>query len=177
MSMPTLVLLPIGLVLLSAWRPARPIIQSVVLFALLGPLVGTLGTMAAVVLTSGVLADGSFSIPGLLGAAGFGLLFVLPFSYYLGIVPAAITGAIAGLVDGRVAFLVYLVLVTAAGAITSAMFVDLTVETRLGEDAALFAAIGGFAAAVCAVHRLHAGRARPRREPQGPADSANWTGR
>lgn len=171
------VLLPMGLVLLSAWRPARPIVQSVVLFALLGPLVGTLAALIVPLLVSGVLVDGSVSIAGVLAVGGFVLLFVLPFGYYVGIVPAAVTGAIAGLVGGRVPFVLYLVIVTAVGAIVSAAFVDLAGETRFSEDAALFAVVGGFAAAVCSVHRLHAGRARPRREPQGPADSANWTGR
>ena len=90
-------------------NPLKPALLTALTFAGVGPLVGTIG-----------YAAWSFSLPGSppspVGAI-LGTLWMLPFGYMMGLIPAAVTGLIVGLVAHRYRAAVFVGLSVLVGAL------------------------------------------------------------
>lgn len=126
-------------------------------FALVGPLFGTIAFSLWGLALGGEEAE---PLAGLLGT-----LWMLPFSYIIGFVPAAVTGLIAGIVRGRLGLLLFIAASAALGFVVSWGFATLTSSGPDLEGGSLnLGVIGAIAGAASAMVSRLLGRRRPKSE-------------
>lgn len=114
----------------------RSILVTAVAFAIVGPFVGILG-LAMLGYKDG--ADDA-------GGAMLGLLWLLPFGYLLGALPAALAGALAGLVGARASKLLFVLASAIIGSAAAALTGWLGGEGPvIGDGIANLALLGGAA--------------------------------
>lgn len=95
-------------------KTVKPALLTALIFAVTGPLVGAVA-----------YAVWGFSLldqPLTVGGAIFGTIWMIPFGYMLGLVPAALTGLLVGLLARRYSVAVYVAVSAVVGALMMAAF-------------------------------------------------------
>lgn len=133
----------------------RSIFVTALAFAIVGPLVGTLG-FAALGYSEGVSN---------LESAALGVVWLLPFGYLLGILPAALTGALVGLIGGRAPGALFVLIgAVVSGAAAALVGVFGGEGPVLGDGVFNLALMGGAAGLLATLATLRFRRA-PSRQP------------
>lgn len=143
----------------------KPALLTALIFAATGPLAGAL---AYAVWGFSLLDD----TPTIVDAI-FGAIWMIPFGYVIGLVPAALTGLIVGILARRYSAAVYVGLSAVVGALVMAAFSALTASPAGVTDGVLnLAALGAGAGALSGIVSralVRSGRARPDESRSSPA--------
>ena len=159
---------------MAAWR-------TLLVFGLLGPVVGEIAFLLATLLWSGWRPAGLAGLFEAVWSAPGVIILGLPFAYLVGAVPAMVTGVLAAVIRRHVARGLFVAASSTVGAMASAGYMI----SRLGSPPDgvplfVFALCGAVAGAVCAL--VSTPRPRPTSRAHaavGPVsiDSSQWTGR